>query len=179
MAFEEPEVETWDSLDRIPHPKIRAFAEYWQTKRGGRRAPARCDIDPSDLGSYLPYMYMVDVVPPGPRFKFRLMGTDSKRSAGFDYTGRFADDALPPDYYWEMQQEMNDVLQFVLRYKISSLAWQGRPHARYHRLIMPLSSDQDSVNMLLGVGYMMEAHEMPSGVSEPGPILQSRILVNR
>jgi hypothetical protein len=26
MAFEEPEVETWDSLDRIPHPKIRAFA---------------------------------------------------------------------------------------------------------------------------------------------------------
>ena len=91
MAFEEPEVETWDSLDRIPHPKIRAFAEYWQTKRGGRRAPARGDIDPSDLGSYLPNMYMIDVVQPGPRFKFRLMGTDSQRRTGFDYTGRFND----------------------------------------------------------------------------------------
>jgi hypothetical protein len=44
---------------------------------------------------------------------------------------------------------------------------------------MPLSSDQDSVNMLLGVGYMVEAHEMPSGAIEAGPVLQSRILVDR
>jgi hypothetical protein len=179
-AVQEPTIETWDSLDRIPHPKIRTFAAYWQTKRGDRRAPARGDIDPSELGCYLPYMYMLDVVPPGPRFKFRLMGTDSKRSAGFDFTGRFADEALPPEYYCEMQQEMDDVLRhFVLRYKISDLAWQGRPHARYHRLMMPLSSDQSAVNMLLGVGYMVEAHETPSAAIETGPVLQSRILAGR
>ena len=177
---QEPAVETWDSLDRIPHPKIRAFADYWQTKRGDRRAPARGDIDPLELGCYLPYMYMLDAVPPGPRFKFRLVGTDSKRSAGFDFTGRFADEALPPDYYCEMQQEMDDVLRhFVLRYKISDLGWQGRPHARYHRLMMPLSSDQHAVNMLLGVGYMIEADETPSAAIETGPVLQSRILVDR
>jgi hypothetical protein len=31
---ETPAIETWDSLERIAHPKIRAFAQYWQSKRG-------------------------------------------------------------------------------------------------------------------------------------------------
>ena len=76
-------------------------------------------------------------------------------SGGVDYIGRFADEVLPPDRYAELLREVDDVLQhFVLRYKISELAWQGRPHARYHRLMMPLSADQVTVNILFGVGYM-------------------------
>ena len=63
---EVPAIETWDSLERIPHPKIRAFADYWQSKRRQRRAPTRADIDPSELGPFLPHMYMLDVLP-GPR----------------------------------------------------------------------------------------------------------------
>jgi hypothetical protein len=152
---ETPAVDTWDSLERIPHPTIRAFAQYWQSKRGQRRAPARADIDPSELGPFLPHMYMLDVVPAGPRIKVRLLGTEAMQSGGVDYTGRFADEVLPSDRYEELLQEVDDVLQhFVLRYKISDLAWQGRPHARYHRLMMPLSADQMTVNILFGVGYM-------------------------
>ena len=141
---EAPAVETWESLERIPHPKIRAFAEYWQSKRGQRRAPARADIDPAELGPFLPHMYMLDVVPPGPRVKVRLLGTEAMQSGGVDYTGRFADEVLPPDRYAELQREVDDVLQhFVLRYRISDLAWQGRPHARYHRLMMPRGGPDD------------------------------------
>jgi hypothetical protein len=150
-----PAIETWDSLERIPHPKIRAFAEYWQSKRAQRRAPTRADIDPAELGPFLPHMYMLDVMPPGPRIKVRLLGTEAMQSGGVDLTGRFADEVLPPARYAELQQEIDDVLQnFVLRYQISDLAWQGRPHARYHRLMMPLSADQLTVTILFGVGYM-------------------------
>ena len=172
---EAPAIETWDSLERIPHPKIRAFAAYWQSKRGQRRAPARADIDPSELGPFLPHMYMLDVLP-GPRVKVRLLGTEAMQSGGVDYTGRFADEVLPPDRYAELQQEVDDVLgHFVLRYKISDLSWQGRPHARYHRLMMPLSADQATVNILIGVGYMDPA---PNDAAPRGmPELQARILV--
>lgn len=171
---EVPAIETWDSLERIPHPKIRAFADYWQSKRRQRRAPTRADIDPSELGPFLPHMYMLDVLP-GPRVKVRLLGTEAMQSGGVDYTGRFADEVLPPDRYAELQLEVDDVLRhFVLRYKISDLAWQGRPHARYHRLMMPLSADQATVNILIGVGYMDPA---PNDAAPCGtPELQARIL---
>jgi len=160
-----PAVETWNSLERIPHPKIRAFAEYWQSKRAQRRAPARADIDPAELGPFLPHMYMLDVVPPGPRIKVRLLGTEALQSGGVDLTGRFADEVLPPARYAELQQEIDDVLRnFVLRYQISDLAWQGRPHARYHRLMMPLSADQVTVNILFGAQMLSveDAQRLPA-----------------
>ena len=116
---------------------------------------------------------------PAPRFKFRLVGTDSKRSAGFDFTGRFADEALPPDYYCEMQQEMNDVLQIRVALQDLGPSMAGPAACALSPPDDASVIGPESVNMLLGVGYMMEAQEMPSGVSEPGPILQSRILVNR
>src|SRR5688572_16937936 len=133
--------------------RIRRFAP---SPRIGNRSAAsaarrRADIDPSELGPFLPHMYMLDVVPPGPRIKVRLLGTEAMQSGGVDYTGRFADEVLPPGRYAELLQEVDDVLQhFVLRYKIADLAWQGRPHARYHRLMMPLSADQTTVNILFG-----------------------------
>src|SRR4029434_8625350 len=102
---EAPAVETWDSLDRIPHPKIRAFADHWQLKRGQRRAPGPAEIDPSELGPFLPNMYMLDVVPPGPRIKVRLMGTEAMQSGGVDLTGRFADEVLAGERYAELQRE--------------------------------------------------------------------------
>jgi hypothetical protein len=101
---------------------FRAFAAHWQSKRGQRRALTRADIDSSELGPFLPHMYMLDVLP-GPRVKVRLLGTEAMQSGGVDYTGRFADEVLPPDRYVELQQEVDDVLRhFVLRYKISDLA---------------------------------------------------------
>jgi hypothetical protein len=156
-------VETWDSLERIPHPRIREFAAYWQSKRAGRRAPPRGDIDPAELAPFLPHMYMLDVVPPGPRVKVRLLGTEATQGGGVDYTGRFADEVLPPDRHLELQQEVEDVLQhFVLRYKIADLAWQGRPYARYHRIMTPLSPDQSTVNILLGIGYLVQERDAPT-----------------
>jgi hypothetical protein len=178
-AESETTIETWCSLDRIPHPEIRGFATYWQTKRAARRAPARCDIDPSELARFLPHMYMLDVVPPGPRVRMRLIGSDATMRGGFNFTGRFLDEVLPPELYTEVQLEVNDVVQeFALRYKISDLEWQDRPYARYHRLMMPLSPDQATVNMILGIGYVIDEVESPATRSaREASFLQARILI--
>jgi hypothetical protein len=175
-------VETWHSLDGISHPLIRQFAAYWQMKRGDRRAPARSDIEPTELCSYLPHMFMLDVVRPGMRFKVRLVGTEMARAGGSENsTGRFVDEVVPPHHYPELRDEIEDVARhFVLRYKISDMAWQGRRHARYHRLMMPLSNDQIAVNIVLGIGYLIQALEAPVTPLEAAiqitPISQSRIL---
>jgi hypothetical protein len=175
-------IETWHSLERISHPLIRQFADYWQRKRGARRAPARCDIDPTELGSFLPHMFMLDVIRPDMRFKVRLVGTDMERDSNiYNSTGRFADEVVPPNAYAELQDEMEDVARhFVLRYKIADMAWQGRPYARYHRLMMPLSDDQSMVSIVLGIGYLIQAQDVPftplEAAIEIMPVSQSRIL---
>jgi hypothetical protein len=175
-------IETWHSLERISHPLIRQFADYWQRKRGGRRAPARCDIDPTELGSFLPHLFMLDVIRPDMRFRVRLVGTDMERDSNmYNTTGRFADEVVPPHVYPELRDEIEDVARhFVLRYKVSDMAWQGRPYARYHRLMMPLSNDQQVVNMVLGIGYLIQAQEAPTTPLEAAiqvtPVSQSRIL---
>jgi len=175
-------VETWNSIERISHPLIRRFASYWQMKRGERCAPARSDIEPAELGQFLPHMFMLDVIRPDMRFKVRLVGTDMERDSNiYNSTGRFSDEVVPPHAYPELHDEMEDVARhFVLRYKIADMAWQGRPYARYHRLMMPLSDDQSVVNIVLGIGYLIQAQEAPftplEAAIEIMPVSQSRIL---
>jgi len=70
------------------------------------------------------------------------------------------------------------VQEFALRYKISDLEWQDRPYARYHRLMMPLSPDQATVNMILGIGYVIDEVESPATRSaREASFLQARILI--
>jgi hypothetical protein len=182
-----PPVETWEAIERIPHPRIRDVATYWETKRQGRRAPARRDLDPPfEIRRHLAHLFMLDVVEPGPRFRIRLVGTEVTRAVGGDHTGRFLDDVSPADHYAELRQEIEDVVQnFVLRYKVSDMGWQGRRFVRYHRLMMPLSNDQERVNIVFGVGYAIErqAKAAPVPADEAAiraaPALAARIIPAR
>ena len=160
-----PKVETWRSTEGISHPAILRFLDYWNAKRGDRRAPSRRDIDPIEMRAFLPYILMLDVVGPEPRYRIRLMGTEYVRAVGADRTGCFAEEGLPPDHYERLRQEIDDVVtRFVLRYRISNMAFQGRPYARFHRLMLPLSDDQAQVNIVLCIGYMIgpEQRDIPT-----------------
>jgi hypothetical protein len=58
----------------MKHPSTRAVFEYWDRKRGGRPAPARADIDPTDIRNALgdTFMLAADFVD---QLRFRLAGT--------------------------------------------------------------------------------------------------------
>jgi hypothetical protein len=165
-----PEVATWQSIEPISHPQIRDLAAYWKTKRRGRRAPSRRDIDPAELRVCLPNIFMLDVVEPGRRppagsvrdrrFKVRLAGTEIVNLVGEDHTGRFLDETIPADGYPTLRQEIEDVVShFVFRYRINALACRDRSYAQYHGLMLPLSDDQKHVNVVLGIGYMIRSTE--------------------
>ena len=166
-------VETWESLERIPHPRIREIATYWATKRQGRRAPSRRDLDPPfEIRAHLAHLFMLDVVEPGPRFRIRLVGTEVTRIVGADHTGRFLDEVSPADHFAELRREIEDVvLNFVPRYRVSDMGWQGRRFVRYHRLMMPLSNDQERVNIVFGAGYAIERQPR-----RPVPIEEERAI---
>ena len=81
--------------------RLRGLAGYWDSKRAGRRFPARADLDPLELKGLLGFLLLVDVVrqdsdssgqPGGLRFRYRLFGTEFVFYHGSDLTGRWLDE---------------------------------------------------------------------------------------
>jgi hypothetical protein len=150
------------SLDRCPvtdfaqqldHADLRDFHAYWLSKRCGKRVPARADIDPVELQRFLPNIFMMDVIDGGARFRYRLIGTAVGTALG-DYSGRYVDEALaPPHYALYHAKYLRVVRELAMSYAVVRIFWQEGPPVLFSRLMLPLSDDQASANILFGLGY--------------------------
>jgi len=136
------------------YPDLVAMLSYWNAKRGTRFAPPRSAIDPAEFITVLPRVKLVDVLR-GPEgaldFRFRLAGTEIGNILGTELTRLRPLDLQPPqfgsmvqDHYAQCVRERRPLLHKV---EINSVQ---RIHA-YARLLLPLSSDSQAVDMLMTV----------------------------
>lgn len=129
---------------------LRKLHDYWDEKRAGRAMPSRSDIDPLDIPSLLPNLLLFDVEAESRRLRARLVGTAIVELYGADYTGKYLDEI---DFGDRRDQILEDYATCVelRRPSISNrLFWNLRDaQLRIERLILPLSNDQETVNMLL------------------------------
>jgi len=77
-------------------PLVRRLHDVWSQKRPGGRLPRRADFDPVELKALLPNLMIVEPEPAPFRLRYRLVGTKIARVSGFDFTGRYLDEILPP-----------------------------------------------------------------------------------
>ena len=82
----------------IQSDRLRRLYDYWQSKRGSRKFPARADLDPTEFRYILGNIAMADVERGPLRFRFRLVGTEIVQRDGTDLTGRYTDDHPLPGY---------------------------------------------------------------------------------
>jgi hypothetical protein len=98
FAGDEPLAE---ALARSKHPRIvgEAFLEratsrllrfhaYWESKRVGRKMPARADLDPVEFVDLMPDIVLADVLGTAPFLRYRLVGTRQVELRGRDPTGQ-------------------------------------------------------------------------------------------
>jgi hypothetical protein len=134
----------------IAHPKLRRLYEYWDTKRGGRKMPARADLDPLEMTFIIGNIILVDVLDEiPPRFRIRLHGTNLSQRVGYELTGKMLDE-LPVTEFRALAQ------QSFARVATTGTATHGRRDriidgrfARYETVIMPLSDDGKRVDRLI------------------------------
>lgn len=135
--------------DRIRHPDLRRLYNYWDSRRAGRRYPARRDLDPVEFSFALGNVTLIDVQYEPLRFRFRLMGGLQAQRVGKDLTGKPVDD-LPEATY-------RDVLLRAYREAIETgqpnttvyeQVIEGKPH-QFEVLRLPLAEDGETINMLL------------------------------
>jgi hypothetical protein len=136
-------------------PIFRQVFGYWRTKRARRPMPARRDIDPTEMGTTaIQHLVLTEpVIDDGVRrFRIRLAGAAIDRAAGRSMSGQYVDQVNPSPCYVDYLQGIYRTVMFACLPVISSsLAMGARRQAWLHtfRLMLPLSSDGTSVDMIL------------------------------
>lgn len=134
------------------YPDLLAGLNYWNLKRGKRFAPSRSDIEPNEIVQILPRLKLIDVLrepDDGLDFRFRLTGTEIGDILGIELTHSRVSDLQPPQFrnavhshYVQCVTEKRPLLHLI--------DLQGPDKVLYYaRLLLPLSSDGQTVNMLM------------------------------
>ena len=134
------------------HPKLERLYAYWQSIHPPQGLPGRQHIEPTAIPDLLPDLYMVDVLGPPWRFKYRLVGTEYASRMGHDLTGRFLDEAHPgfvqlaPHYVATVERKQPDYRNGPVLFTAAQ-----KDFRRIERLMLPLARDGAHVDMILGV----------------------------
>ena len=134
---------------QLQHPTNQAAFAYWDEIRAGRAMPSRADLDPADIRTILPCVFLLDVAQDPLDFRYRLIGTKMASHLNRNLTGSWMSDLphqRPPSRIWSACARVVET-----RVPISSdTPYVGKHHAykETEDLILPLSADGETVNML-------------------------------
>jgi hypothetical protein len=134
----------------IKHPKLQQLYDYWASKRGGRKMPSRADIDPLGMAFIMGNLILIDVIAGTPLgFRIRLHGTRLSELVQFELTGKMLDEMPQAEFRNLTRQSFTKVCNtgeplHAMRDRIL----HDEPR-RYETVILPMSSDDSRVDMLL------------------------------
>jgi hypothetical protein len=134
----------------VPGGLTLKVEEYWRSLLADREMPARCDVDPAGLGRLLPNIFLIDVIGGPPRFRWRLIGTGIDIVEGCDHTGKWLDETIahPEDPILSGCRQ-TEAERRPTYHAAGHRDLEGKPR-RLVRVLLPLSEDGRTVNMLLG-----------------------------
>ena len=142
----------FEELSQPTHQSLKDLHAYWLSKKGTRKAPPRSAIRPDEIVKQLPSVALLDVVGDPPRFRFRLFGTQLVAAYGQDLTGKFVDEIdvgsrVPPEMLARATKVVRECCINVGRSRYTKKSDQRR--VEYERILLPLSEDGETVNMVL------------------------------
>jgi hypothetical protein len=143
-----------DFLERC-RPSTAAFFRYWNAKRGTRAMPSRADIDPLEMKPWLAGTALIDVTHTPDRMtpytlRYRLVGTQPTKLRGREVTGMSveigwfgADLCAALENYRLVIEQKAHVYDWDRTLSADGASREGET------LLLPLSSDGETVNMVL------------------------------
>ncbi|NNG04651.1 MAG: PAS domain-containing protein [Inquilinus sp.] len=141
---------TIGSASQLIEPVLSRLFAYWDGKRGDGKFPRRAAIDPVEIPSLLPHLFLIDVQRDPFDLVFRLAGTAVAANNGGDITGlrllELANSAAPDLY--------RQAVRAVRLGRPILVCGPARNRAGAFRsvdhLMLPLATDGDRVGMLIG-----------------------------
>jgi hypothetical protein len=133
------------------HISLIKLRDYWRTKAGDRSMPSRADIDPAEIRALLPHVGLIEIGPSPQRFQFRLVRTEVVRAVCLELTGHYLDEIDLHDHRARIIEQYAKAANSAEPVcSIEEYTLKDGRHLRYERMLLPLSNDGKSVDMLLG-----------------------------
>ena len=131
--------------------ELKDLVRIWKALCRDRLMPTRADINPFDLKAHLGDLFLVDVEREPQRFRYRLVGTRITHAVQRDATGKYFDDI----YAGKLLEAWTAAHAWVVseRAPLRFFSRTGDPYTRvyaYEGLLLPLSADGETVNIVLG-----------------------------
>jgi len=152
----------------LPENKLRRLFEYWQARSTDGVVPSRRDIDPLDIPELLPNIFLLDVIGDAEDFIFRLAGTliedafsMTLRGKSISETEEASGTPIPVAHHIEVARGGGP------RYREGMMVMSGREHWKIHRLLLPLSSDGETVDVLMGGAVFLLGAQLNEVPGEP------------
>jgi len=145
---------TWDcEAEDLADPRMRRLLEYWRSRRGSRRFPARRDLDPIAFRYVLGNVVLVDVARPGPRFRYRLIGTNLLLRDARDRTGHWIDELPSLEYRRTVLARLHSLVERPGPVFIRNAAVLDNRQYDYEALWLPLAADGETVDILMACQF--------------------------
>jgi hypothetical protein len=139
----------------LANPTLAVLLDYWNAKRGARQMPARKDIRPNELREHLGWVNLVDVLPGGRDFRYRLIGTLVTEYFLAESTGQTVSQAFAR---WGSAVQSTVLQLFSATARNRKVIYaSGAPNTlargfeAYESLFFPLSDDGETVNVIMNV----------------------------
>lgn len=134
----------------IASPILRQLFLYWDARRGEREFPARRDIDPLHFPYALGNVMLIDVLYEPLRFRFRLHGTELALRAGYDMTGKMADQLPDLENRGVLLERCRTLVEARRPIFVAADRLVDERPCSYEAIWLPLSDQGDAITMLMG-----------------------------
>jgi hypothetical protein len=148
---------------------LKSLYDNWQRLRQDRPAPARSEIDPTEINCVLPYIGLFDVETAPRRYRIRMMGSHIVAWYGCDVTGRYLDEidfGASGKATFEILDQVVD--KVAPAYMSGEYTKYDDRSIRYERLFLPLCDEGTKVTALIGA-----AIRLPAGAAILGDCLDT------
>jgi hypothetical protein len=141
-----------DFREQLGDPDLIRFYDAWAALRGDRAMPSRKDLDPLQIGpEFLPNLMLIDVLREPRRYRYRLIGTHVVTATGEDRTGRIFENVGFFKVHPAIVEQYGRVVDTMQPLHSLEPFTNFRSGSAYEvdRLLLPLSSDGHTVDMLV------------------------------
>jgi hypothetical protein len=88
----------WTDPERTKSMLVRTLHDWWSAHAGPAGIPDRSAFDLIEHRLLMPNVMISEVEPEPFRIRYRLVGTRVVANLGVDFTGRYLDDLIGPDF---------------------------------------------------------------------------------
>ena len=130
--------------------------DFWRDRLDTDGRMRRDRLDPGDIRSVLPYVFIVEPVPGGRQFRYRLVGTYIQSRIQRKIEGLTVEEVREGPIVAHLNNLFAAAaVTGVPAIGVTTLAGKNLPTAIYHRMVLPMSTRDGTVDQLLG-GWVAE-----------------------